>query len=159
MGVARIQAHGPGEGREVTAAGITVLLKSAAEDTGGRWTMYEYETPPRFAGPPPHWHRETEEAFFVLEGTIRFVADGEASDVPAGGYLRISPGVVHAFSNPADEPARFLGLIVPGGFERYWEELSVLMANEPSWPPADMSPLVALMEKYDTFAPPAPGRS
>jgi mannose-6-phosphate isomerase-like protein (cupin superfamily) len=75
--------------------------------------------------------------------------------VPAGGYLRVPPGVVHAFSNPTDEPARFLGLIVPGGFERHWEELSEIMANEPSWPPADTSPLIELMAKYDTFAPPA----
>jgi hypothetical protein len=30
------------------------------------------------------------------------------------------------------------------------------MANEPSWPPADMSPVMALMAKYDTFPPPAP---
>jgi hypothetical protein len=30
------------------------------------------------------------------------------------------------------------------------------MANEPSWPPADMGPAIALMAKYDTFPPPAP---
>jgi hypothetical protein len=94
--------------------------------------------------------------FFVLEGTLRFEVDGEATDVPAGGYARVPPGVVHRWSNPGDQPCRFLGLAIPGGLDRYLEELGQLMANEPSWPPADMGPAVALMAKYDTFPPPAP---
>ncbi|HET8872164.1 MAG TPA: hypothetical protein VFM83_00615 [Gaiellaceae bacterium] len=43
------------------------------------------------------------------------------------------------FSNPTDQAARFLGIAIPGGFERYFAELGELMANEPSWPPADMA--------------------
>ena len=35
--------------------------------------------------------------------------------------------------------------IVPGGFEMYREELAEMMANEPSWPPNDMGPVMALM--------------
>jgi len=149
------QVLGPGEGRSLAAVGVAVLLKSAAADTDGRWTLYEYTAPPRFAGPPPHWHKQTDEAFFVLEGTMRFNVAGETTDVQAGGYARVPPGVVHGFSNPTDEPSRFLGLIVPGGFEKYWEELGEMMASEPTWPPADMSPVIALMEKYDGFLPPA----
>ena len=76
-------------------------------------------------------------------------------DAQAGAYARVPPGVVHRFSNLSDESARFLGLIVPGGFEMYWEELGEMMANEPSWPPADMGSVMALMAKYDTFPPPA----
>lgn len=148
---------GPGEGRALApAAGVAILLKGGAEDTDGRWTIFEYTAPPGFPGPPPHWHKKIEEAFFILEGTVRFEVDGETMDVRAGGYARVPPGVVHRFSNPTDEPSRFLGLVVPGGLERYFEELSEMMANEPSWPPADMSPVMALMSSYDTFPPPAP---
>jgi mannose-6-phosphate isomerase-like protein (cupin superfamily) len=153
---AKAQVQLPGEGRPVAAAAVTILLKSAAEDTDGRWTLYEYAAPPRFAGPPPHWHKQTEEAFFVLEGTVRFEFDGETVDAPAGGYARVPPGVVHGFSNPTGEPARFLGLIVPGGFEQYWVELAELMANEPTWPPADPARVLALMARYDAFPPPGP---
>lgn len=150
------QVLAPGEGRSLAVVGVSVSLKSVAADTDGAWTMYEYTTPPRFPGPPAHWHKATDEAFYVLEGTIRFELDGESVDAPAGGYARVPPGVVHRFSNPTDEPARFLGLIVPGGFEKYWEELSEMMAGEPSWPPSDLGPLMALLAKYDTFAPPSP---
>jgi mannose-6-phosphate isomerase-like protein (cupin superfamily) len=137
------------------AVGVSVVLKSAAEDTDERWTLYEYTAPPQFAGPPPHWHKETDEAFFVLEGTIRFEVDGDTVDAPAGGYARVPPGVVHRFSNPFDEPARFLGLLVPGGFEQYWVELAELMADAPSWPPEDMGPVLELQARYDTYPPPA----
>jgi mannose-6-phosphate isomerase-like protein (cupin superfamily) len=151
---ARILAAG--EGRMLSpAAGVTVALKSAGEDTGGRWTLLEYTAPPHFAGPPPHWHRTLEEAFFVLEGTVRFEVDGETVDLEAGGYAHVPPGVVHRFSNPGDSPARFVGLAVPGGLEDYFEELAAMMAAEPSWPPADVGPLMALMARYDTFPPPA----
>jgi hypothetical protein len=47
----------------------------------------------------------------------------------------------------------------PGeGLRLYFEELAALIAAEPSWPPADMGPLLAVMAKYDTFPPPAPPR-
>jgi mannose-6-phosphate isomerase-like protein (cupin superfamily) len=157
VGKASAQVVAPGEGRALApAAGVAISLKSSADETTGGWTFFEYAAPPGFAGPPPHWHKTVEEAFFVLEGTIRFELDDTAVEVQAGGYARVPPGVVHRFSNPTDEPARFLGLAVPGGLEKYFDELSELMAQEPSWPPADLAPLMALMARYDTFPPPAP---
>jgi mannose-6-phosphate isomerase-like protein (cupin superfamily) len=138
------------------APGVTVALKSASDDTEGGWVLLEYTAPPGFQGPPPHWHKQTDEAFFVLDGTLRFEVDGETADVRAGGYARVPPGVVHRFSNPTEGPCRFLGLAIPGGIENYFEELGEMMAKETSWPPADMGPALALMAKYDTFPPPAP---
>ena len=45
-------------------------------------------------------------------------------------------------------------LAVPGGIEKYFEELRELMAAEPSWPPEGMEPVLAIMRRYDTFPPP-----
>ena len=98
---------GPGKGRSLEPTGVAVLLKSDAGERRGRSTMYEYTVPPRFAGPPPHSHKQTEEAFFVLEGTVRFELDGESVDAQARAYARVPPGVVHRFSNLPDTPARF----------------------------------------------------
>jgi mannose-6-phosphate isomerase-like protein (cupin superfamily) len=78
---------------------VAISLKSAAEDTDGGWTIFEYTAPPGFPGPPPHWHKRIEEAFFVLECTVRFTVDGETADVEAGGYAPVPAGVVHRFSN------------------------------------------------------------
>jgi mannose-6-phosphate isomerase-like protein (cupin superfamily) len=153
MGEATFLARG--EGRLFGAVGISVVVKAGADDTDGRWTLFEYTAPPRFGGPPPHWHKETDETFFVLEGTVRFEVGGESVDAGAGDYVRVQPGVVHRFSNATDEPARFLGLTFPSGLDKYLEELAELMAAESKWPPDDMAPVLALMAKYDTFPPPA----
>jgi mannose-6-phosphate isomerase-like protein (cupin superfamily) len=152
---ARVLASGEGL-TLAPAPEVSFTLKTGSDETNGVWTLFEYTVPPRFAGPPPHWHKTTDEGFFILDGTVRFEVNGETTDVEAGGYARVPPGVVHRFSNPTDEPARFLGIAIPGGFERYFVELGELMASEPSWPPADMGPLLALMARHDTFPPPAP---
>ena len=65
------------------------------------------------------------------------------------------PGTVHGFSNQTDAPARFLLIASPAGLENYFQELAELIKDEPSWPPKDMSKVVALMAKYDTFPPQA----
>jgi mannose-6-phosphate isomerase-like protein (cupin superfamily) len=145
-----------GEGRSFGAVGTSIVIKTGTEETEGRWTLLEYTAPPQFAGPPPHWHKSMDETFFILEGTIRFESGGEIIDARAGDCVRVRPGVVHSFSNPFDEPGRLLGLSVPGGLDTYLEELAELIASEPSWPPADMAPVTALMAKHDTFPPPAP---
>ena len=85
MAEAKAQILGPGEGRSLATAGVTISIKSGADDTDGRRTILEYTAPPRFGGPPPHWHGHTEEVFFVLEGTVRFEVEGETRDVSAGG--------------------------------------------------------------------------
>jgi mannose-6-phosphate isomerase-like protein (cupin superfamily) len=154
--MAEAQILGQGEGRSFGAAGTSVVMKAGADDTGGGWTLFEYTAPPGFAGPPPHWHKHYDEGFYVLEGTIRFEVNGESLDVGPGAFAHVPPRVVHRFSNPTDQPARMLGLTVPGGFEKYLEEVARMAAEEPSWPPADRAPLLALMAKYDTFPPPAP---
>jgi mannose-6-phosphate isomerase-like protein (cupin superfamily) len=156
VGEANARLLGPGEGPSFGTAGTSVVLKAGADDTNGGWTLFEYTAPPNFAGPPPHWHKSFDEGFYVLEGTVRFELDGKSVDVGAGAFAHVPPGVVHRFSNPTDQPARMLGLTVPGGFEKYFEEVGEMMAGSTSWPPADMTPLVELMAKYDTFPPPGP---
>ena len=145
-----------GEGRAAAAVGVSIVFKAGGEETDGRWTLLEYTAPPRFAGPPPHWHKVLDEVFFILEGTVRFEVEGEPVDARTGDYLRVPPGVVHRFSNVTDEPARFLGFAMPSGLDEYLAEMAALMASEPSWPPEDLAPVLALMAKYDTFPPPAP---
>ncbi len=82
---------------------------------------------------------------------------GEEHALSAGDCVLVPPGVLHGFANPGDEPVRFLVQVTPGELEGYFDELSELIREAPAWPLADMRPVVALMERYDTFAPPLPG--
>ena len=57
---------------------------------------------------PLHVHHEDDEAWYVLDGTMRFRIDDEEYDVPAGSGIIGPRGVPHTFGNPAEEPARYV---------------------------------------------------
>ncbi|MBV9863944.1 MAG: cupin domain-containing protein [Abitibacteriaceae bacterium] len=136
--------------------GVHLLYKAGRADTDGQWSLLEYLSPPSFRGVPPHWHKETIEAFYILEGRLAVNMGDQAIEAGTGSFVMIPRRVVHSWHNPVVEPTKFLVLTSPGGFEHYMEELIDWMGQEPTWPPSDMSKYVALGEKHDTFAPPAP---
>lgn len=135
--------------------GVRIRFLVPAAETGGAWSLLEYLAPPGFAGPAPHVHARTTELFHVLDGTLTLEVDGATHDLAAGGVAMVPPGVVHRFSNRAAEPCRILVHLTPGGMERYFTELAELVRTAPSWPLADMTPVAALGERFDSFAPPA----
>jgi quercetin dioxygenase-like cupin family protein len=141
----------PGRIRHVGAA-VHVLVR--AGDTGGAWSLVDYELPPRFAGPPPHAHAVTTEAFYCTAGRLALTLDGRSVTLGAGEVAVVPPGVVHAFANPDDAPARMLILLTPGGFEGYFDELAALAAESPVWPPADPGAVAAVSARYDLVTAP-----
>jgi mannose-6-phosphate isomerase-like protein (cupin superfamily) len=143
----------PEEVPTIDLMGVRVKVVVTSADTDGAWALLDYTAPPLFRGPLPHWHGRTEEMFQVLEGTLTVHADGVRSDIPAGGFVLIPPGVVHQFSNDTPDPVRFLTHVRPGGIDVYFQELAELVRNEAVWPPADPSRLRALMERHDSFPP------
>jgi hypothetical protein len=54
-------------------------------------------------------------------------------------------GVPHAFWNPGDEPVRFLELITPPAFARYFRDIAPLL----SVMPPDVEALGAVMARYE----------
>jgi mannose-6-phosphate isomerase-like protein (cupin superfamily) len=57
------------------------------------------------------------EIFYVVEGTMSFLAGERWIDAPAGSFLRIPAGVTHDFENRSAERAGALNVFLPGGFE------------------------------------------
>lgn len=53
-----------------------------------------------------HWHRDSEELYFILEGTGCMEIDGETRDVGSGDAILIPAGAWHQIK--AHEPLRFL---------------------------------------------------
>lgn len=143
----------PGGGETVSVVGLTLAFKTVGAQSGGQCLALEYTAPPQFAGPPPHWHKVTTEIFYVLDGTLTLSAGEETIQAGPGGYAYVPPGVVHGFSNQTDAPAKYLLIASPAGLENYFAEVKAMLDEEPVWPPQDMGKLVALMVKYDTFAP------
>jgi mannose-6-phosphate isomerase-like protein (cupin superfamily) len=89
----------PGGGRLYEQGGFRGAIKVDAKESGGRQCFSEWTVDAGDNGRPPHLHREHQEAFFVVEGTLTFRAGEETIKAEAGSFLFIPSGVVHTFSN------------------------------------------------------------
>ena len=140
---------GDGEGREIRIRSGNVIFKTVGAETGGQVGIFEQTMQKGDPGPVPHFHKETTEMFYLLEGSLDFVLDGSPRVIEAGGFVRVPPNTVHHFSQRGEIPARFLIMFSPGrARERYFEGLAAIAA-EPG--PSDRTRLVALMHEYDQF--------
>lgn len=89
-------------------------------------------------GTRPHHHTLSTEIFYVLDGTMEFLVDGELSSVRKGGLVVVPPGTVHAFGASSDGPAEFFAVLTPGivRFE-YFRQLGRIARGEAEWDSMD----------------------
>jgi quercetin dioxygenase-like cupin family protein len=122
----------PGEGKGTTPGGLRqIKIKIAGESTGGRYSMVEDTVPPHYRT-SLHIHRNTDEAFYVVKGALRFQLGEDKIEAPTGTFLFIPRGVDHAFTNPTTEPATYIVIISPPGFEKYFEERALVANTNPT---------------------------
>lgn len=138
-----------GEGRGINLRGATVTHKADSADTNGAWSLLEYVAPPYFEGPALHWHEQTVEAFYILEGTLTFIVEDQTITAERGAFIYVPTGILHTFFNATAEPVRFLTFCSPGGFEQYFDDLANLVAASPVGPPDYVAQLEALWARYD----------
>jgi quercetin dioxygenase-like cupin family protein len=104
------------------------------EQTGGHVSVTEIVVPADTAGPPLHTH-DFDEAFYLLEGELTFQVE-ETLATRGPGELSFAPrNAPHALANHGDEPARYLLVCTPAGFERHWARLAAEAAGvePPEW--------------------------
>jgi quercetin dioxygenase-like cupin family protein len=91
--------------------------------------LSEYLLEPGTTSGDPHYHANHTDAFYVIDGELEFVVDGEAVRASAGTLVVAPRGEVHAFPVAVGGPARFLNVHTPGGFERYMRTLMQMRAR------------------------------
>jgi len=122
--------------------GLPTILRATGPTTNGAFGLVENVMPPGFAS-PYHTHPLEDEAFYVLEGEMAFVCDGQWTQAKAGTFVFGPRNIPHGFKVLGDKPARLLLLCAPGGFEQFVVEMS-----EPAPAPPDMAKLMAVAAKY-----------
>jgi len=135
-----------GEGEVVLRGGFGVVGKVSGAETGGAFSVVEHPLEPGVLGAPPHTHANEDETSFVVEGEIGVLIGGEEFRAGAGSYVLKPRGVPHAFWNPGRKPARVLEIISPAGFERYFEELAVVLS---AGGPPDLGRISEIADRYD----------
>lgn len=90
--------------------GQRYILKQVSE----RSMAWECLLPPE-AFVPPHRHRDQDEVFWILEGTLEVELPGRTETVGPGDVVRLPMGAWHAFFNRSGAPARMLSWVAPTG--------------------------------------------
>lgn len=133
--------------------GILWAMLATGDQTSGSYSLME-EWCPKNSGPTPHSH-DQDEAFYIIEGTITYLANGQQMQATAGGFVSIPKGTVHSFRVDS-ETAHILNFYAPAGFEQIILELAEPAAARTLPPPdfhdraVDHGAILALFEQHGT---------
>jgi quercetin dioxygenase-like cupin family protein len=111
---------------------MQMSLKASARQTQGTLTLFETEDMPGFS-PPPHFHGDAAESFYVLEGLYEVSIDREEFSCGPGSFVFIPRRVPHSFKVGA-EKARKLMIFMPGAMESYFEQMDAALRAGPVSP-------------------------
>jgi quercetin dioxygenase-like cupin family protein len=148
-GAGRGHVRGHDDGSLIVLPRWTMRVKTSASDTAGAMTLLEASMEPGHAGPLEHVHAGHDEAFFILEGSLRFRVGAERRVVVPGETVFASRGLPHGFSNPGETPARYLVVLTPSGYEFYFERLAASIRKHGRMP--ERPALLRLMAEHGTF--------
>jgi mannose-6-phosphate isomerase-like protein (cupin superfamily) len=97
--------------------------------------------PPRWIA-PLHLHRNDDEAWYVLEGTLVVRVGKDDVEVRAGSGVLVPRGTPHTYWNPGPGPVRYL-LVMTSRIYQLIQEIHTLQDRSPA-------SLQAIFEKYDS---------
>lgn len=134
---------GSGDGFDLGV--IKMRLIVSKDDTNGAFAIAEFNGS---EGPwtIPHLHREMEESFYILEGEFTFTCGEKEILARPGSYVLVPRGTPHVMRAGANG-GRFLALMVPGGLEGMFRELSKLPPDSLRDPEAR----AAVSARYDSI--------
>ena len=136
------------QGRAYWQVDILWVVLAEGKDTDGQFSLL-WELCPNGSGPPPHVH-DQDEGFYVQEGQVTYLADGEELVAEAGTFVWIPRGTVHSFRVDSDT-ATLLNMYTPAGYERV-----IIEASQPAdtftIPPKGLPmplPMPAIMKLFE----------
>ncbi len=106
-----------GQGRAYALGAMSSVFKADGDETSNSYSISEWWLDPHTPGPGAHKHDANDDIFYVIEGSMRFLAGDQIIDATPGDFLRVPAGVMHDFENVSDARAGVLNIYIPGGFE------------------------------------------
>ena len=97
--------------------------------------------PPRLIA-PRHLHHNDDEAWYVLEGTLRVQVDTDEVEARAGSAVFVPRGKAHTYWNPGPGSVRYL-LVMTSNIYRLIQEIHKMPDRNPE-------ALRAMFRKYDS---------
>lgn len=116
-----------GQAPSLTIVDSRVEVLASNANTGGRAFIIIENSQPG-AGPPLHKHTNEDEFFYILEGTYKFLIEGQEVVACAGASLLAPAGTTHTFANMGPGIGRLLiatfpcNASNPSTFERAFQQ-------------------------------------
>ena len=102
--------------------GQRIAVCVRGKDTNGSSAVIEGIVAPKsFA--PLHIHKNEDELFRVLKGTLHFAVEDREFEAKPGSVIVAPRGVAHGWSNFSQTDAHVMAMLVPAGFELFFEEM------------------------------------
>ena len=120
---------GPGDGLDAPLGHLGTVHKVPAYVTEGRVAVMEHELPPRRLAAPLHRHAREDELSIVLSGRLGAKLGDHVVTASAGAYVLKPRGQWHTYWNDGDTELRLIELLIPGGFDAYFQWLAMLLAS------------------------------
>jgi quercetin dioxygenase-like cupin family protein len=137
-------------GQHLDLLGDRYRLLATGDQTGGSVAVVEVTVGPG-GGVPPHVDNNEAIGWYVLEGALVFMVEGEEQTLAAGGWIYSPKGVLHTFRNASDKPARALLLALPAGLDGFFREVGrATSAEDQPRPPtnAEVGAVMAAAPRY-----------
>lgn len=114
----------------IRMGGILLEFLHSKDNTDNSLDMFRMTVEPKARVPVPHYHESWDEAVYGLSGVLNFRVGGEDIALGPGQSLFIKRGVVHGFSNDAQDTAICLCVLTPGVLgPAYFREIAALLAT------------------------------
>ena len=139
----KIAVAKPGESRFAYSSAQQAALspcKLTAEDSTGLLSIFELKVPSR-SGPVRHVHRREDEWICVMSGQFTFEIGDQKLELTPGGSVWMPRELPHVWANMTQSDGKLLVACQPGGFERFFNELSTI-------PTSTLSLLKQVLAKY-----------
>ena len=129
-------------GRTVELFGNRLELLVEAGDSP-RVSVVRYTVAPGFAAPPQlHHHLQDDVLMVVLEGRLAVAGAAGETEAGPGSVVVLAHGTPFAWRNASpDEPAVYLGVYTPGGFEQYFPAIQAAAQASGGLSPEVVGPL------------------
>ncbi len=131
---------GEGEPIDFPLHPTTRLVGAETNDAG--LSLFEIKVPANSAGAPPHTHTHEDEFFYVREGTVTFMADGQQKTISPGGLVMLPRGGSHALWNAGDEDATLLVGTSSGEFDDFFDAVAMEVASAGDLTPPEIGAIV-----------------
>jgi mannose-6-phosphate isomerase-like protein (cupin superfamily) len=115
-----------GSARSVKLGPDEWTFLAAGHDTGDRFDVIRAAIS-HLEGPPLHVHRDQDDTFVVLEGTLKVQVGDEITDLYPGDLVSAPRGTPHTFTNVTNDLVHVLNIMTPGGLDRCLTDFAALM--------------------------------